>query len=330
MLRIDVGGEDLAKSRFALSPLWELTQALRRLAAPPGRTDQALRPWVERARERYAALRREADVDAVLALQAPGYGVDFLSPTPTGVAVSIDDLLDEVRATPLVTARSQIADALRRQRRVGARVRSVLRREDIASYLADVLSAAWTRLLAPEWPLLRAILERDVVHRAEQLAAGGWSAALADLHTRARWSDGAIVVAPAADAHTDLGGRGLMFVPSVFVWPGLAWTLDPPWPPSLIYPARGVAALWERASSAAPPGLARLLGASRAEVLLALDTPGSTSQLAGVLGQSLGGVGDHLAALRDAGLVTRARTGRSVLYRRTPVGDALVAAGDVG
>jgi DNA-binding transcriptional ArsR family regulator len=31
----------------------------------------------------------------------------------------------------------------------------------------------------------------------------------------------------------------------------------------------------------------------------------------------------HLTALRDAGLVTSRRDGRSVLYTRTPLGDAL-------
>ncbi len=56
-----------------------------------------------------------------------------------------------------------------------------------------------------------------------------------------------------------------------------------------------------------------------------MNSPANSTQLA-ALGQSLGGLGGHLAVLRDSGLVTRARSGRSVLYRRTPAGDALVAA----
>jgi DNA-binding transcriptional ArsR family regulator len=61
-------------------------------------------------------------------------------------------------------------------------------------------------------------------------------------------------------------------------------------------------------------------------LLTALDQPASTTQLARSLGLATGAAGDHLAILQAAGLLTKARSGRSVLYRRTPLGDALVAA----
>jgi len=166
------------------------------------------------------------------------------------------------------------------------------------------------------------------VYRAGQLASRGWAAALTDLHADLYWRQGRIELGRwTADDDADLGGRGLLFIPSVFIWPRLALSLDPPWPPVLIYPARGVSALWEQPGRTGPgTALHRLLGASRAAILLALEDPASTSQLAATLGQSLGGTGDHLAVLREAGLVARARSGRTVLYRRTPVGDALAAA----
>ena len=47
VLRVEVGNEDLTMSRFALSPLWELTHALRLLAGPPDTS--VLRPgWSAR------------------------------------------------------------------------------------------------------------------------------------------------------------------------------------------------------------------------------------------------------------------------------------------
>ena len=69
VLRIAVGNEDLTTSRFALSPLWELTQALRQLARGRRQRDETvLRPWLLRARNRYRALARETDLGVIDAL----------------------------------------------------------------------------------------------------------------------------------------------------------------------------------------------------------------------------------------------------------------------
>ena len=304
-LRIEVGNQDLTTSRFALSPLWELTHALRLLASPPDQT--VLRPWLVRARDRYRALTREADVAVILALAPPGWGADFLAPVPVGVATTIGDLLEQVRSTPTEQAHHEVAEALRRQPPVDPRIERILTGDRVAGYVADVLAAAWQALLEPEWRTLRAILERDVVYRAGQLTSRGWAAALGDLHPELSWEQGRIVLSRMqGDADAALGGRGLLFVPSVFIWPKLALGLDPPWPPALIYPARGVAALWEKPGQARPgSALDRLLGPARAAILIALEKPASTTQLVATLGQSLGGIGDHLAVLREAGLISR-------------------------
>ncbi|MGH3204002.1 MAG: DUF5937 family protein [Streptosporangiaceae bacterium] len=327
VLRVEVGNEDLTMSRFALSPLWELTHALRLLDSPPDAS--VLRPWLVRARDRYRALARETDVGVILALLPPGWGADFISPVPAAVSTTIGDLLDRVRSTPPGQVQHEVALALTQQPAVDPRIEAILTSDRAAGHVADVLAAAWQMLLEPEWRTLRAILERDVVYRAGQLTSRGWAAALGDLHPELAWEQGRIVLSRMTGyPDTALGGRGLLFIPSVFIWPKLALALDPPWPPALIYPARGVAALWERpgAASASGAALDRLLGPSRAAILVALEEPASTTQLVATLGQSLGAIGDHLAVLREAGLISRARSGRSVLYRRTPVGDALVAA----
>jgi DNA-binding transcriptional ArsR family regulator len=163
-----------------------------------------------------------------------------------------------------------------------------------------------------------------VLHRAQRLVEDGWGAALDGLHPTLRWQGGSIEIRGRAQQRASLDGRGLLFVPSVFL--GLAVYLEPPWQPAIIYHARGSGALW-MAEPPTPAALQRLLGASRAMVLHSLDSAATTTQLARGTDQSLGAVGDHLKVLRDAGLVARTRAGRSVLYRRTALGDALVASG---
>lgn len=68
-----------------------------------------------------------------------------------------------------------------------------------------------------------------------------------------------------------------------------------------------------------------LLGVVRAGLLVALETPASSTELASRLGVTPTAVNQHLRALRDGGLLVGVRDGRSVLYRRSPLGDRLVA-----
>jgi DNA-binding transcriptional ArsR family regulator len=91
-----------------------------------------------------------------------------------------------------------------------------------------------------------------------------------------------------------------------------------------VYPPPGIGDLW----SAGEPGdqaLEALLGRRRARLLLELERPASTLDLARRLGVSAGGVSDHLKVLRRAGLVTGRRDGREVIYARTAKGDALAS-----
>jgi DNA-binding transcriptional ArsR family regulator len=90
------------------------------------------------------------------------------------------------------------------------------------------------------------------------------------------------------------------------------------------YGARGAGRLWDDAS-APSPSLAGLVGRSRATILGELDVPRTTTLLAGRVELSAPTVSAHLSVLVGAGLLTSQRTGRRVLYRRTPLGDRLVA-----
>jgi DNA-binding transcriptional ArsR family regulator len=322
MLRFVVGAEDLVQTRFALSPIFELQHLIRALAGP--HRQGVPEAWLARLRPRFAPLRAEPAIDAMLTLHLPRSGATFLAPPPQRHGQTIEDDLAALRAAPLTDVLAEIDFYLRRRRDVEERTRAVLTAPDVLDRLATVLAKAWIELLADDWPRLRLLCERDIVHRAGELGRAGWAAALSGLHPKVRWRDGGIDLLGRAGPVTVLAGAGLLLVPSVFVWPEIAVFADEPWPKAIVYPARGVATLLEHGPPEAPEPLSALLGRSRAQLLVTLADPASTSQLARAFGMATGAVGDHLAVLHRAGLVERARSGRSVLYRRTALGDALV------
>ncbi|MEV7964639.1 DUF5937 family protein [Sphaerisporangium sp. NPDC088356] len=327
LIRIEVSPQDVVASRFAISPLIETLHALWILSG--NQQAGVHRPWADRRREQYGRLVREMPgLAALVALFRRGdYNADFIAPPPTGVNVAFGDELAAVRATPLAQARDEIARNLRGRRPPPPDLMAILDRPDVVEVFAHVLDAAWKEIIQPDWSRFHAILERDVVQRAGRLATYGWAAALDDLSPRVGWrSDGRFghvevrMAGPGDDERHRLGGRGLLLVPSVFGPSEVGVYLEDAWPYAIVYPARGIA-VEQRPST----GLAKLIGKTRATILL--RTPATTTQLAALLELSIGGTGDHVAALREAGLITGTRVGRSVLYHRTPLGDALAGGG---
>jgi DNA-binding transcriptional ArsR family regulator len=197
----------------------------------------------------------------------------------------------------------------------------------VLARIVDGLRAYWRACLEPWWPRMRAVLEADIVHRSRQLALGGARALFADFDWRVRWDDaGVLYVNRLPDQHyvIDIDGRGLPLVPSLFCR-GAVTYISADEPPLITYPARGRATVWETVpASSSEQALVELLGPARARLLTLLARPASTTDLAHRLAVSPSAVSQHLRVLRAAGLLNRARSGRSVLYLRSPLGDQLV------
>jgi DNA-binding transcriptional ArsR family regulator len=117
-------------------------------------------------------------------------------------------------------------------------------------------------------------------------------------------------------------------MPSVLNWPLVSSSLATSTQTILTYPARGAATVWHALAGAlsAVPGLAELIGVRRARMLDALRSPATTSALARQLAVTPGAVSQHLGVLHRAGLLTRQRSGRSVLYQASDLGLALLDA----
>lgn len=317
------GEADPLRIRFAISPLWETHSAVRVLARPAKQGYHL--PWMRRI----ADAARGVDL-APLQLLMPlrGHSPDFLYPPPLGPAAAIEDEIRAVRETDPALALGDFERALAET--PGAADTAEGRRmladpAGAVERLATLLRAAWEALIAPHWPRLRALLEADVAYHSRRLAEGGLERLLGELHPAFAWDAGTstLTVAYAGEHIRPLEGQGLVLMPSVFTWPDVVSGFDPPWQPTVVYPARGIGGLWTEAGGRTPEALARLLGPVRADVLCALDEPMGTTALAHLLGRAPSSVSSHLSVLRDAGLLTSRRYGHQVLYERTPLGIAV-------
>ncbi|MGW0818351.1 ArsR/SmtB family transcription factor [Streptomyces viridiviolaceus] len=328
MIELTVDAVGLARSRFAVSPLHEVVATLLSWGLRPAPDAD---PWVARARR---VLRRaRLPLLSELALDGSGYVPDFLSPHPTGPSPTVEEELERVRCTPPERVLSEL-EALRNGRPrnglAGAELPTGVQRAmarggaHVARQAADELRRYWALAFAPHWEAAKTTLDAEVDRCAGVLARHGAARLFNSLHPGIRWAEGTLRVE--SQFQIALSVPLVVVVPSLIA-PRPAVAVDPTRdggrPPMLVHPVRDKAIAGTIAPTAPSTEMAQLLGPTRAGLLAALTQPASTTQLAARHYLSPATVSYHLGVLQRTGLVARTRSGRSVLYRRTPEGSRL-------
>ncbi|MFF5215819.1 helix-turn-helix domain-containing protein [Micromonospora sp. NPDC000442] len=329
MLTLHVDAERLVRSRFALSRLTEVTNALEVLAHPE-RAPYA-RSWVTQTRRTLAP----GSVDVLFALVngAAAYIPDFLSPLPGSYQPTLDEELAAVAATTAEDVHRQLRTAFRigppppvllersptgRDPRppLPATVAELLARrgeEALLTRVVDQLARFWRHTQVDLWPTLHRVLDEDIRHRATLATRTGLADIVRTLDPRLTWDGRRVTLDSPAELSLD-AARGLILSPSAFL-PRPAVYLGAPGLVMVGYPARGRGQVW---SLPAPAGEETgILGARRAALLTDLATPLTTTELAARHGISPATVSYHLGRLRRAGLVVSRREGHEVRYERT-------------
>src|SRR3954451_18028718 len=98
MVIYEFGVQDLARTHFAISPLFELTQSLRALVEP-SRSAFHL-PWIEGL--------RDGRLSGLELVPPRGYTPDFIAPPPSTLLGEIGDDLAVVRCTSPARVRKEI------------------------------------------------------------------------------------------------------------------------------------------------------------------------------------------------------------------------------
>lgn len=324
--RFIVTAQDWPQFRFAHSALFETLQAVRTLGHR--RQQQFHQRWLDTF-DRKGILARIPALAALTPGTGPVWIPDFLAPPPRHIGISdIEEELQHVAMYPPKHVRedlqrsldSQPTDSRRRVLQPLISQPARARRELIAE-----LRIAWETLAKPFWPAIARLITDDITFRSRQITRYGLGHLLNDIHGDITVQTEAITVRYSEQVTVALDGRSLLLMPSAFLWPHPIAVHETPWPPALVYPARGVGNLW--ASPPRPPrALAHLLGRSRAQILLDLDEPRDTTTIAARHQLSPATTSAHLKRLHAAGLVTAHRDGRQVRYQWTDLGAALISA----
>lgn len=310
MLTLRFRAEDVARVRFAYSPLHELFQSLR--SAP--HTGSALVQVTEGRGRGVAVLR---------ALLTTRRQPAFITPPP--LPQRHPTFHAELRALHQISPAVLRTDLVRAYGHHPPReLRELHSSPDVVlPELLTALDRGWEMFSSSAWPGIRARLEDAIATRSQELGQLGLGSQIMRIAPGVEWDDGALNIPKSLmTGAVELNGRGLALVPTTADLSEPAVILDAPWQPTVFF-AIGTSAARPRQADG---DLSALLGPTRAAILAAIATPATTSGLAAALSEDPGNVSRHLHVLRRAGLATARRYGRRVWYGQTDTARSLIAA----
>src|SRR5262245_32892939 len=213
MITLELSLEDLLRSRFAVSALGEAAEAAAAIANP--RPDAGYTDWARSQERALRRLAREHDLRPLFALvPSCSYVPDFLMPLPRSPFGDLAAELADVRATPSVRAAAEIERCLSGRDPIDHDVAQQLQAAVVVERLAALIDVLWQTVVAPWWPRIREVLERDILRRSRALADGGLEAVFGGLEPMITLDGRRLLVRHRLDRFHALGGVGLLLVPS--------------------------------------------------------------------------------------------------------------------
>lgn len=328
MLRIHFTTEDLARTRVAatVGVAAEIYYSLELLRE--NRDLPHFRSWRSAVAGRMGADTRP--LTSLVPVRGPG--LDLLA--LMGDSPSVDHAVDNLLHAPVARLRREFAGLdfhpghLPWARRVSEGDREA-RRE-----LAEAVRACHRLTVEPFWNEGRAELVASTTRFASLVLEGGIDLLLRSICAPlVRWRPPVLEAPYPRPVEVHLRGRGLLITPTVFAKRpvNLLWDpLDTSQPPRLTVPALRQALAGGgtvEPDSTTLRNLESLLGRTRAAALRMTVEGCTTTELARRLDVTAAAASQHATALRNTGLITTSRRGRSVWHLVTPLGLALLRRG---
>ena len=350
MLRLNLPDKALSNLRFAYSPMLELTISYRVLRGN----------WQEATYWRWLDEAKRATSDTAFPymdnLITPGklvkgakrsipsgYIPDFLTPTPSQPITDIEDEFSRLQDLDPDIVRECIQYLIFLAGPNDILCDFLTYPRDGMEKLIIELREYWNRTLAHHWNRMIAVLENDILYHSRVLTLNGIGGLFPALNDLIGYDSGTVTVdwsrkncdsrhleTPQVeqphkpDKILDVQGDQFNLVPVIFAANGIYFQVAEPWLPMILYTPRG-AGLWNYETPEPMEALELVMGAGKSRILMALETPFSTGELARKLSLTSGAVSQQLGKLHQAGLVESHRSGKHVFYRLSQRGAQLVS-----